>query len=103
MAATTPKNIKKFARKSEKQYQWVTFETDIFEGAFELPDNKHFDVDTIDALNSGDIGQIKRWLEKAGADSDAVEAFGTLDGEEFKSFMQAWGKASKVPAPKSQG
>jgi hypothetical protein len=101
MAATTPK--KKFARKAEKQYQWVTFTSELFEDEFVFPDQKHFDVDTVDALNSGDVGQIKRWLAAAGAEEDAVDAVGTLDTEEFKEFVKAWGKASKVPAPKSQG
>jgi hypothetical protein len=102
MAATTPKK-KKFTRKSAKQYQLVTFTSELFEDEFVFPDQKHFDVDTIEALNAGNVGHIKKWLAGAGVDEDAVEAFGSLDTDEFKDFIQAWGQASKVPAPKSQG
>lgn len=103
MAATTTPKKKKFARKEQKQYQWVTFTSELFEDEFLLPDQKHFDIDLVDALNTGDVGQIKRWLTAAGAEAEAVEVIGTLETEEFKEFVRAWAKASKVPAPKSQG
>lgn len=40
------------------------------------------------------------WLEEAGVDKAAIEAFESLDGEELQDFMAAW-QDGELSVPKS--
>ena len=101
MAATTNKKTK-FQRKSKKQYKMVTFESSIFEGEFTLPALEQMPNHVPRALSGADIeGKLPAWLDAAGVESEAIEVIGTLDSEEFGTFMEEWGKASEVTVPKS--
>lgn len=101
MAAPTPRK-KKFARKTAKRYDMVSFTTEIFEGTFELPDQRHFSLGLAEALNKGDVGKLLKWLEEdVKVDPDAVEAMRDLELEEMQSFIADWGRGSAVDAGKS--
>ena len=90
----------KYARKAQKRYTLVDFETEIFEGVFTFPSPKHMPMKVLSALDSGDIAKLMTWLEEAGVDKDAIEAFESLDGEELQDFMAAW-QDGKLSVPKS--
>lgn len=92
---------RKFERKSPKQYRMVAFETDLFEGEFVFPDQQHFTVGLLEALNSGDLGKLCTWLLEAGVEADAVDAVRSLDQGEVSGFLEAWGKGSLASVPKS--
>lgn len=92
---------KKFARKSERKFPLVRFETDIFDGVFELPALSSFDLKTQRSLMSNDVNPLFDLLEAAKVDEDAIQAIDSLAGDEVSEFMKAWGEASEVPAPKS--
>lgn len=90
----------KYARKAQKRYTLVDFETEIFEGVFTFPSPKHMPLRVLSALDNGDIAKLMTWLEEAGVDKDAIEAFESLDGEELQDFMAAW-QDGKLSVPKS--
>ena len=92
---------KKFARKSERKYPMVRFETSIFEGTFELPALSSFDLKTQRSLMSNDVNPLFDLLQAAKVDPEAIEAIDSLSGDEVAEFMTAWGEAGEVPAPKS--
>lgn len=99
--ATKPKNTKsKYARKTKKRYTFVDFETEIFEGTFTFPSLKHMPMKVLSTLDSGNISKMTTWLEEAGVDKDAIEALGSLEGEELRDFMEAWGDGN-LSVPKS--
>jgi hypothetical protein len=100
MAATTPK--KKFTRKTAKRYDMVSFETEIFDGTFTLPDQRHFTLGIAEALNKGDVGALLEWLEgTVKVDEETVDAIRDLDQTELQDFIKGWGKGSAVDAGKS--
>lgn len=92
---------KKFARKSERKFPLVRFETEIFAGVFELPALSSFDLKTQRSLMANDVNPLFALLEDAKVDQDAIDAIDSLSGDEVTEFMKAWGDASEVPAPKS--
>lgn len=93
---------RKYARRNEKQYRMVEFTTEIFEDSFVLPDQQHFTLGVVEALNKGDIGVLIRWMEGAGVkDTDLLDAIRSLDQIELQEFIEAWGKGSLADAPKS--
>lgn len=92
---------KKHARKSERKIPMVRFESDIFEGVFELPALSSFDLKTQRALMSNDVNPLFDKLTAANVDPDDIEAIDSLAGDEVGDFMKEWGEASEVPAPKS--
>lgn len=92
---------KKFARKTARKFPMVRFETDIFEGTFELPALSSFDLKTQRSLMSNDVNPLFELLEAAKVDEAAIEAIDSLSGGEVTEFMKAWGEAGEVPAPKS--
>lgn len=92
---------KKFNRKSERRYEWVTFQTPIYEEEFTFPALKHMTQKLGIAIENGQMSAFEKWLQDAGADQDAIDAFLALDGEEAKDFMEAWGEGQLANAPKS--
>ena len=92
---------KKHARKSEPKTPMVRFESEIFEGVFELPAFSSFDLKTQRALNKNDVEPLFDKLTAANVDPDDIEAINSLTGDEVRDFMKEWGEASEVPAPKS--
>lgn len=92
---------KKFARKSERKFPLVRFETEIFDGVFELPALSSFDLKTQRSLMANDVNPLFALLADAKVDQEAIDAIDSLSGDEVSDFMKAWGDASEVPAPKS--
>lgn len=92
---------KKFARKSERKFPMVRFESEVFEGTFELPALSAFDLKTQRSLMENDVNPLFHLLAEAKVDQDAIDAIDSLSGEEVSDFLKAWGDASEVPAPKS--
>ena len=92
---------RKNARKVAKQYRMVTFTSDLFEDEFTFPDQDHFNLGLIAAVNAGDMGKLIAWLESTGVDKDQIEAFKTLESEEVEEFLKDWGKGSLADLPKS--
>lgn len=90
----------KYARKAKKRYTLVDFETEIFEGTFTFPSPKHLPLGVLKAFDTGDVGKLITWLEEAGVDKDAIEAFESLEGEELQDFMAAW-QDGELSVPKS--
>lgn len=90
----------KYARKAQKRYTLVDFETEIFEGVFTFPSPKHLPLGVLKAFDTGDVAKLMTWLEEAGVDKDAIEAFESLDGEELQDFMAAW-QDGELSVPKS--
>lgn len=95
---------RKFERKQKKQYKMVTFESSIFEGEFTLPALEHMPNGVPRSLGSnGDVaGKLPAWLKDAGTEEEAIDAIAELDGEEFNTFMEEWGKGSEITLPKSK-
>lgn len=93
---------KKHARKVAKKYEYVTFETPIYEGEFTFPAQKHMPQKLMIAMSDGDLGKLRDWLVEAGTDEAGVEAFLDLDSEEAGAFIEAWGNGQLANAPKSQ-
>lgn len=91
---------RKYARKTAKKYEFVTFETSIFEGEFRFPSPKHLPLKVMTAVSKSDIEPLITWLHEAKVDPEAIEAFETLDGEELAEFMSAW-TDGEISAPKS--
>lgn len=92
---------KKFTRKTARKFPMVRFETDIFDGVFELPALSSFDLKTQRSLMSNDVNPLFDLLRAAKVDPEAIEAIDSLSGDEVTDFMSAWGEAGEVPAPKS--
>lgn len=92
---------KKFARKQPRRFDLVRFESEVFEGTFELPALSSFDLKTQRSLMSGDVNPLFALLSEAKVDPEAIEAIDSLSGDETSDFMKEWGEASPVPAPKS--
>lgn len=87
---------KKITRKVAKKYPIVRFESELFEGTFELPDMASFPLRVQRRLMEGDVSPLFDLLTEAKVDSDAIEAIDSLSGEEAAGFMETWGKASSV-------
>jgi hypothetical protein len=97
-----PVSKTRFKRKNAKRYEMVKFTTDIYEGEFTLPDQKHFTLGIAESLNKGDVGVLIEWLsESVKVDADTVDAIRDLDQEELQPFIEAWSKGSVVTLPKS--
>lgn len=92
---------KKYARKTARKFPMVRFETDIFEGTFELPALSSLDLKTQRSLMANNVDPLFDILAEAKVDADAIEAIDSLTGAEVSDFMTAWGEAGEVPAPKS--
>ena len=92
---------RKFTRKNAKQYTMVSFSTDIYDGEFTLPDQKHMTVDLAASLNKGRVEKLLSWLEDAGVDAETIEAIADLEQGEVIDFIRDWGNGSVVDLPKS--
>ncbi|WP_237220388.1 hypothetical protein [Rothia nasimurium] len=79
----------KITRKAPKRYEFVEFESELFDGVFRLPRFTQVDIKTMKEVNS-DPSAILRFLENAGVTEDAIEAVSTLDGDEMENFMRDW-------------
>lgn len=101
-ATKTKKTVakSKYARKTKKRYAFVDFETEIFEGTFTFPSPEQLPLGVLNSLESGITTKLVTWLEEAGVDKDAIEAFEALEGEELLDFMKAW-QDGKLSVPKS--
>lgn len=91
---------KKYQRKQAKRYEMVKFTTDIFEGEFTFPSPKQMPLKVVEGMEKGSMSALTGWLEKAGVEEDAIEAFNELDGEEAGDFMKAWAEG-EISVPKS--
>lgn len=76
-------------RKAKKRYEFVEFESELFEGVFRLPRFTQMSLKAIEELNR-DPAAILRFLKEAGVDQAAIDAIASLDGEELASFMDDW-------------
>lgn len=96
------KKAKKFVRKTEKQYTFVSFTlSDIYGDAeFSLPESNRLPLKIGRALKRNDVNPILDFLADVGVEDDAIDAIDALDSEEFLDFMKAWGEASGVDIPK---
>lgn len=93
---------KRRTRKTAKQYTMVKFSTDIYEGDFTLPDQKHFTLGIAESLNKGDVGVLVEWLrDTVNVDEATIDDIRDLDQEELQPFIEAWGKGSVVELGKS--
>jgi hypothetical protein len=92
---------KKITRKTTKQYPKVRFESDLFDGTFELPDMSSFPLKVQRKLMEGDVSPLFDLLTDAKVSEDAIEAIDSLSGDEAADFMGQWGNASTVPAGES--
>jgi len=92
---------RKNARKVAKRYTYVNFTSELFEDDFTLPDQSHFSLGLMEAINAGNMGKLIAWLEAAKVDADQVDAIRDLDADEFEQFLEEWGKGSVVDLPKS--
>lgn len=86
---------KKIQRKTEKRYEMVKFELDLFDGEFEVPSFKQVPTGVQRKAMKGDINVLAEFLGKY-AGEDVIEAFDDMDEEESTQFMEAWAKASGV-------
>lgn len=92
---------RKNARKVAKRYRYVNFTSELFEDDFTLPDQEHFSLGLIEAVNGGDMGKLIAWLKEAKVDEDQIEAIRDLEADEVEQFLEEWGKGSVVDLPKS--
>ena len=98
MAVSKKRN---YARKTPKIFQFVKFETDLFEDEFNLPKFDHMPIRVIEALNTGELQLVSGWLREAGVEDGAIEAFRDLDQNEIQDFIAAWGSGQPIELGKS--
>ncbi|UUX60176.1 hypothetical protein [Glutamicibacter halophytocola] len=91
---------RKFERKIAKRYEFVKFESEIFDTEFEFPKLDMAPLRVVEALNTGEVQKVSKWLEDAGADPDAIEAYRDLDREELMDFIKAWESGQLASVPK---
>lgn len=92
---------RKPTRKTARRFDMVRFESEIFDGEFELPALSAFDLKTQRSLMAGDVNPLFGLLAEAGVDEDVRDAVDSLTGDEVNDFMKEWGEAGTVAAPKS--
>lgn len=93
------KKTKKITRKVAKRYEFVEFESELFEGTFRLPKPEQMSLKQIAKLNTNPYALVD-FLREAGVDNEQVEAVESLDSSEVEVFMEAWAKG-RVTFPKS--
>lgn len=93
------KKTKKIARKVAKRYEFVEFESELFEGTFRLPKPEQMSLKLVAKLNTNPYALVD-FLREAGVDDDQVEAVESLDPSELEDFMEVWAKG-QVTIPKS--
>ncbi|MNW35796.1 hypothetical protein D3C74_127980 [compost metagenome] len=91
---------RKFERKIAKRYEFVKFEFEIFDAEFEFPKLDMAPLRVVEALNTGEVQKVSKWLEDAGADPEAIEAYRDLDREELIDFISAWESGQLASVPK---
>lgn len=89
------------ARKAKKRYEFVEFESELFEGVFRLPRFTQMSLKAIEELNR-DPAAILRFFKEAGVEQTDIDAIASLDGEELASFMDDW-QGGVTIHPKSMG
>jgi|SRR5690625_985021 len=99
-----PSKKKKIVRKNKdkKHYTWVSFEVDMFEGEFVLPDLKHLPLKVMSSLNRGNVSPLVDWMKEAKVEDDVIDAVWDLEQGEVEEFTKAWGDGSLVTLPKSK-
>lgn len=88
-------------RKNSRQFEMVRFESDLFDGQFELPALSSFDLKTQRHIMNNNVNPLFDLLREAGVPEDALDAIDSLAGDEVSTFMKEWGAAGPIPAPKS--
>lgn len=96
MAKNKPATI---TRKTKKRYEFVEFESELFDGVFRLPRFTQISIKRIKEMST-DPAAILGFLEDAGADQAAIEAVASLSGDELESFMDEWNGGQTIH-PKS--
>lgn len=91
---------KKHTRKAKKIYQYVKFESSLFDGEFTLPKPQHMTQKVAVAIDEGRFSELYDFFRGAGVDEADIEAFSELDAEETGTFMEEWGNGDPVSAPK---
>lgn len=93
---------RKHTRREEKVYQYVEFNSSIYEGdPFVFPKASQMSQKVATALDSGNFSLLYDWLRDAGVDEDSIEAFSELDSEETMEFMKEWTDGAPTSVPKS--
>lgn len=92
---------RKFERKVEKSYPFVTFKSELFDDEFSFPKLESAPLRVIEAMNTGEVQHVSAWLISAGADKDAVEAYRDLSQEELMEFIEDWTNGQPVGLGKS--
>lgn len=92
---------KKITRKTARTFPKVRFESEIFDGEFELPSLESFDLKTQRSLMNNDVSPLFDLLAEAKVDADAIEAIDSLTGAEVGQFMEEWSEAGTVLVGKS--
>lgn len=90
---------RKFERKTSKRYEFVKFESELFDAEFEFPKLDLAPLRVVEAMNTGEVQKVSQWLTEAGADPEAIEAYRDLDRNELQDFIKAWqdGQLASVP------
>lgn len=96
MAKNKPATI---TRKAKKRYEFVEFESELFDGVFRLPRFTQISIKRIKQMNA-DPSAILGFLEDAEVDQDAIEAVSSLSGDELETFMTEWNDGVTI-LPKS--
>lgn len=96
---TTKKAAAKFARKAEKRYTWVEFESELFEGVFTLPSVDNLPLGISRKLQA-DPAVIIDFFNEAGVEEEALEAISEISLSELEGFINDWSKG-ETPLPKS--
>ncbi|MFJ2618161.1 hypothetical protein [Glutamicibacter sp. NPDC087344] len=90
---------RKFERKTAKRYEFVKFESELFDGEFEFPKLDLAPLRVVEAMNTGEVQKVSQWLTEAGVDPEAIEAYRDLNRNELQDFINAWqdGQLASVP------
>ena len=91
---------RKFERKTAKQYKMLSFTDPVFGEKFVLPTPDQAPIKVITGMNQLELGPMRKWLEDAGAETDAVDALLEMDQDEVQEFMEVW-RDGEISAPKS--
>lgn len=90
-----PTKKKRFARKTAKRYERVTFTLEFIDGEFDLPSFKQVPLGIQRKAMKGEVDPLYEFLEEQGGE-DMVEIIDTFDADENQAFMDAWANASGV-------
>lgn len=94
-----PTTATSITRKAKKRYEFVEFESELFDGVFRLPRITQISLKRIKQVNA-DPSAIVGFLEDAEVDQEAIEAVSSLSGDELAGFMDEWSDGATI-LPKS--